>query len=206
MPRPEPALVLASASPRRRELLGQLGCRFEILAVDLDETPQEGERGEDYVRRLALAKARAGRQLALTRGWALPVLGADTEVVVDGCILGKPADETAGVAMLGRLQGRAHQVLSAVAVNDGRCERVVYSSTCVYFRRIDAAEMHAYWASGEPLDKAGGYAIQGRAAAFVERLEGSYSGVVGLPLFETAALLREFGVPDWQRECMARHG
>jgi septum formation protein len=207
MPRPEHAdLVLASASPRRRELLGQLGCHFEVLAVDLEETPRDGERGEDYVRRLALEKARAGWRLALARGWQLPVLGADTEVVVDGRILGKPADEAAEMAMLGLLQGRAHQVLSAVAVNDGRRERVVCSSTRVCFRAIDAAEMRAYWASGEPRDKAGGYAIQGRGAAFVERLEGSYSGVVGLPLYETAELLREFGVADWRRECTAGHG
>jgi septum formation protein len=206
MPPPEgPAFVLASASPRRRELLAQLGYRFEVAAVDIAETPREGECGEDYVRRLATEKARAGHRQAVARGCLLPVLGADTEVVVDGRILGKPADLSAALAMLGSLQGRTHQVLSAVAVNDGRREGVVCNVTQVRFRPIDTAEMRAYWESGEPRDKAGGYAIQGRGAAFVEHLEGSYSGVVGLPLFETAELLRDFGVADWRRECAAAH-
>jgi septum formation protein len=186
-------IYLASQSPRRRELLTQIGVRFQVLPVDVHEAPDAGESAQDYVRRVALDKARAGAaspQRRLDR----PVLGSDTEVVVDGEVQGKPRDAEHGLAMLARLSGRSHQVLSAVAlVRDGR-EEVVLSASTVYFRPLSDTEIRAYWATGEPADKAGGYAIQGRAAVFVERLEGSFSGVMGLPLYETAMLLKQFGV------------
>lgn len=188
-------LYLASASPRRRELLAQAGVAFEVIGgITVDESPQPAEPASALVQRLALSKARAGlAQLAARRGGppAARVLGADTEVVLDGRVFGKPLDEADCVAMLGALSGRTHEVLSGVALVSAAREQVVVSTSRVSFRRISPAEARAYWATGEPGDKAGGYAIQGRAAAFVERLEGSYSGVVGLPLFETLALLRE---------------
>ncbi len=187
-----PHLFLASSSPRRGELLAQIGVPFTRVAAEVDERVLAGETPEMYALRLALAKARAGRAL-LADAPQLPVLGADTCVVVDGEILGKPADRNAGLAMLGRLSGREHRVMSAVAVADGLREASRLSLSHVIFRPLGEAERAAYWASGEPADKAGGYAIQGLGALFVERLEGSYSGVMGLPLFETAELLRELG-------------
>lgn len=188
-----PQLYLASQSPRRRELLGQIGIRYESLAVVVDEALRPGESAPAYVTRLALAKARAGWQ-SLGERPPRPVLGADTAVVVDGAIFGKPRDRDEGLAMLARLSGRRHRVASAVAlVNDGR-EGVRLQQSEVCLRALSPGECRAYWASGEPADKAGGYAIQGRAAAFVAELRGSYSGVVGLPLFETAELLAEFGI------------
>jgi septum formation protein len=196
-PAPAPALplFLASASPRRRELLAQAGIAFEVIGgITVDESPQPAEAPIALVQRLALSKARAGwAQLAARRSGPLAarVLGADTEVVLDGRIFGKPLGETDCLAMLAALAGRTHEVLSGVALVGADREQQVVSVSRVTFRRISPAEARAYWATGEPCDKAGGYAIQGRAAAFVERLEGSYSGVVGLPLFETLALLRE---------------
>jgi len=191
-----PPLYLASASPRRRELLAQIGVPFRVVAGTVDERRWRGEAAEDYVRRLALAKARAGwRGLAGRRPG--PVLGADTVVVLGDELLGKPAGREEALAMLARLSGRRHRVLSAVALVEGRRSAVRLNESRVSFRRIAAAERAAYWESGEPADKAGAYAIQGRAAVFVRRLEGSYSGVMGLPLFETAQLLREFGVAPW---------
>ena len=187
-------LFLASASPRRRELLAQAGIAFEVIGgVTVDETPQPGESAATLVQRLALAKARAGLAVLARRAGpvAARVLGADTEVVLDGRIFGKPLSEADCIAMLGALSGRTHEVLSSVALVGADRERVVVSTSRVSFRRVSPAEARAYWATGEPGDKAGGYAIQGRAAAFVDRLEGSYSGVVGLPLFETLALLAE---------------
>jgi septum formation protein len=186
-------LFLASASPRRRELLAQAGVAFEVIGgISIDEQPQPGEGAEALVRRLALGKARAGMALIARRHGAAAarVLGADTEVVLDGRVFGKPVAEADCVAMLTALSGCTHEVLSAVALVDAGGERSALSRSRVTFRAIGAEEARAYWATGEPADKAGGYAIQGRAAAFVERLEGSYSGVVGLPLFETLALLR----------------
>ena len=187
-------LFLASASPRRRELLAQAGVAFEVIGgVTVDETPQPGESAAALVQRLALAKARAGMAVLAARRagqGAMRVLGADTEVVLDGRIFGKPLSEADCIAMLGALSGRAHEVLSGVALVEAGRERVVVSTTRVSFSRLTPAEAAAYWATGEPADKAGGYAIQGRAAAFVERIEGSYSGVVGLPLYETLELLR----------------
>ncbi|TVR62201.1 MAG: septum formation inhibitor Maf [Candidatus Competibacteraceae bacterium] len=189
-------LYLASASPRRRELLRQIGVAYRRLPVAVDETPLPCESPGDYVVRLALAKARTGWR-TLGRRTPRPVLGADTAVVVDAAILGKPRDRAEGLAMLARLSGREHQVFSAVALATGAREIVKTQESRVRFRELTAAERVAYWNSGEPLDKAGGYAIQGRAATFITELRGSYSGVMGLPLFETAELLREFGIPSW---------
>jgi septum formation protein len=189
----KPQLVLASASPRRAALLSQLGLAFTVNAGDIDETRRPGEAVEDMVQRLALTKAEAA-----ARGETLPVLGADTVVVVDGMVLGKPADRVEGLWMLTRLSGRAHEVLTAIALVHGRRCEVRLSRSVVTFRPISAAEAEAYWASGEPRDKAGGYGIQGIGGIFAERIEGSYSGIVGLPLAETEALLQAFGVDTWQ--------
>ena len=180
-----PPLVLASTSPRRRELLAQLGLRFDVLSVAVDERALPGELAADHVCRLALAKARAGAaQVA-----AACVLGADTVVVAQGDILGKPRDAGDAAAMLRRLSGRTHFVLSGVACVCGGAHGVRLSESQVTFRALAADEIAAYCATGEPLDKAGAYAIQGRAAAFIRHLDGSYSGVMGLPLYETAELL-----------------
>jgi len=181
-------LYLASASPRRSELLKQLGLRFEICPVDLDETAQLGEAGADYVRRLALTKARE----AMAPGGA-PVLAADTAVVVENRIFGKPAHQDDAIHMLSSLSGRVHEVFTAVAVYDGLREASRLSRTRVQFRSISKAEMINYWQTGEPVDKAGAYAIQGQGAVLIEEIRGSYSGVMGLPLFETAQLLTDFG-------------
>ncbi len=191
----DPLFYLASQSPRRRELLRQIGLQPAIIAAEVDETPLPGEAASAYVERLARAKALAGWQaLAGERLPARPVLGADTSVVLDGEILGKPRDEGDARAMLARLAGRSHQVLTGVSLCDGQRQHSVVSRTDVTFAALDAARIARYVASGEPLDKAGGYGIQGLAAAFVARIDGSYSGVVGLPLFETAGLLRQFGI------------
>ncbi|MNC42307.1 Maf-like protein YhdE [compost metagenome] len=191
-------LYLASASPRRRELLLQIGVPHRRVDAPIDESVLPGETPAAYVERLARAKAAAG--LAALGLEDACVLGADTAVVLEGRILGKPLDRADGLAMLAALSGRTHEVLTAVAVADGdRCRAQVVSSR-VHFRPIAAVEQQAYWNTGEPLDKAGGYAIQGLAAIFVDRLEGSYSAVVGLPLAETAALLGEFGIACWQPE------
>ena len=184
-------LLLASRSPRRRQLLQQLGVRFQCVDPEVDERPHAGEPVAELVPRLALAKAGAG---AAQSRFACPVLGADTEVVLDGEVLGKPADVSAAVAMLRRLSGRDHLVYSAVAVAH-REQAVLTSITRVFFRVMTAEEMENYCRRDESLDKAGGYGIQGLAAAFIERIEGSYSGVMGLPLFETATLLSRFDIP-----------
>lgn len=191
-----PALYLASASPRRRELLAQIGVAYHSLPVDIDETPEPAESAGAYVQRLAREKALVALA-RLNHSQSDCVLGADTTVVLDGQIMGKPRSRDEGLAMLAALSRRTHQVLTAVAVaTDARCEvRLVESQ--VTFREITQAEAERYWASGEPADKAGGYAIQGLGAVFVRELQGSYSGVVGLPLCETAQLLASFGVPCW---------
>lgn len=186
------ALRLASASPRRRELLASIGLEVEVAPADIDETPQDGESPAAYVVRLARAKAAAG-----SRGSRLPTLGSDTAVVLDGRVLGKPASRAHAREMLVSLSGRAHEVMTAVAVSGTQGVLDVCVATRVFMREIAASEIEAYWATGEPADKAGGYAIQGRAAMFVERIEGSHSAVVGLPLFETAELLRRQGVRLW---------
>ncbi|MDX5378198.1 MAG: Maf family nucleotide pyrophosphatase [Halomonas sp.] len=185
-------LCLASASPRRRELLASIGVVAEVKPVDIDETPLAEENPEAYVVRLAREKASAGGRL--TR---LPTLGSDTAVVCEGRILGKPADRTEAAEMLHLLSGRAHQVLTAVAVTGPAGLLEVCVTTRVHMRRIEEREVAAYWATGEPVDKAGGYAIQGLAAIFIERIEGSHSAVVGLPLYETAQLLGRQGVRLW---------
>ena len=202
-----PVLVLASASPRRSELLRQIGVPHRVAVAGIAEERRDGEAVVDCVRRLALQKARhvwdleqaiapADRQIAAMA--QLPVLGADTEVVLEGELLGKPADRAAALAMLARLAGRTHRVLSAVALVTRAGADVRLCVSEVEFRGIDVAEASAYWNSGEPRDKAGGYAIQGHGAVFVSALRGSYSGVMGLPLFETAALLDAARVPRWQ--------
>ncbi|MEZ1318975.1 Maf family protein [Pseudomonas fluorescens] len=190
-------LYLASGSPRRRELLAQIGVPFTAISADIDETPLNHESPSAYVERLARGKAQAGRR-AVVADSAFCVLGADTAVVLDGKILGKPVDEVDACAMLMMLAGREHEVLTAIAVLDGeRCESRVVRSL-VRFRPVDRAQAAAYWASGEPRDKAGGYGIQGLGAVFVAGLSGSYSAVVGLPLCETAELLGRFDIPCWQ--------
>ncbi len=186
-------IILASASPRRRELLQQIGVRFRVVVSNSEETPAPGEAAVDYVQRVALAKARAVWQ-RLPAHEPCAVLGADTEVVLDGAILGKPADRNAGLAMLERLSGRTHEVLSAVALVYGEVEVLRVSRSMVGLRSTTPQERAAYWNSGEPSDKAGGYAVQGMGAVFIKHLEGSYSGVMGLPIFETAELLRQFGI------------
>ncbi|MDI2593786.1 Maf-like protein [Pseudomonas sp. N3-W] len=191
------SLYLASGSPRRRELLTQIGVPFYAVSADIDETPLNDESPSAYVERLARGKADAGR-CAITAEGGFCVLGADTAVVLDGKILGKPVDEVDACAMLMMLSGREHEVLTAIAVLDGeRCESQVVRSL-VRFRQISAQQAAAYWASGEPRDKAGGYGIQGLGAVFVAGLDGSYSAVVGLPLCETAELIGRFGIPCWQ--------
>ncbi|HET6470309.1 MAG TPA: nucleoside triphosphate pyrophosphatase [Pseudomonadales bacterium] len=189
----DPQLVLASASPRRAALLTQLGFAFVVKPADVDETRLDGESVDAMVRRLALAKANVA-----ARGETLPVLGADTAVTLDGALLGKPADRTEGIRMLTTLSGRTHAVLTAVAVVHRVRAEVRVSRSRVTFRAIDAAEAQRYWDSGEPRDKAGGYGIQGIGGIFAERIEGSYSGIVGLPLAETDALLQAFGVDTWR--------
>ncbi len=191
------SLYLSSGSPRRRELLTQIGVPFTLVSAAIDETPLANEPPVSYVERLARGKATAGfAALGQTSGAC--VLGADTAVIVDGKILGKPVDQADALAMLMALAGREHEVLTAIALTDGqRCETRCVSSL-VRFRGICVEEATTYWHSGEPQDKAGGYAIQGLGSVFVERLNGSYSAVVGLPVCETAQLLAQFGIPCWQ--------
>lgn len=185
-------LFLASRSPRRSELLRQLGLRFEVLEVSTEEIRRVGEPAEDYVSRVAREKAGAGLlQVGAVAGAV--VLGADTEVVLDGEVFGKPADATDAARMLRRLSGRTHRVVSDVWCLTAAGETHRSCRSEVGFRTLSDADIAAYVATGEPFGKAGGYAIQGRAAAFVHHLAGSYSGVMGLPLFETAALLQEAG-------------
>jgi septum formation protein len=181
-------LQLASTSPRRREILAALGLEFSIVHVDVDESPLPGESPGDMVVRLAIAKAEAA-----DAGSVDIVIAADTAVVADEHVLGKPVDRDDCLAMLGLLSGRAHQVMTGVAVHSASGTRTSLSTTNVFFRDIDRDEALAYWQSGEPQDKAGAYAVQGIGGAFVERIEGSYSGVVGLPVFETVALLERVG-------------
>lgn len=192
---PAPRLILASASPRRRELLAQIGVPHRVHAAGVDERLLPGETPAAAATRLAIAKACAVQAAA---GTALPVLGADTIVVLDGAVLGKPPDRAAGLDMLARLSGRTHRVLSAVALATSRGVTHRLSDSAVRFRVLSDGERAAYWDTGEPHDKAGAYAIQGLGAVFIEALAGSYSGVMGLPLFETAELLAAAGVPCWQ--------
>ena len=199
----EKSIYLASRSPRRRELLRQIGVTFGIIPLreaprhpaDVDETPRPGETPEAYVLRVACEKAQAA--VGITRARRLagrPVLAADTTVVCDDMILGKPENAAAALRMLSSLAGRAHRVLTAVAVKAGDVIDTRVSESQVWFRALTAEEIRRYIATGESTDKAGAYAVQGRAAAFITRIEGSYSGIMGLPLAETAELLRSHGI------------
>ena len=193
---PSPSIYLASSSPRRQELLRQLGIAFEVVVPQISEQPRTDELATDYVLRLAAEKARCVvRRVDSRPGSPLPVLGADTEVVVDREILGKPRNRDHACQMLRRLSGRTHRVLTALCIVNQGVERSAISESRVTFGTLSEEEIARYWESGEPADKAGAYAIQGRAAAFIARLEGSYSGVMGLPLYELAMLLREMGRP-----------
>lgn len=188
-----PSIYLASASPRRRQLLAQIGVQFELLPAPVDETPHADETPADFVCRMALDKAVCG-QGNLRGRRRRPVLGADTVVVVENQIFGKPRDSVHALSMLRQMSAARHQVLSAVAlVQEERSETRLQRSS-VTFRPLAEEEMQRYWDSGEPADKAGAYAIQGFGAIFVRELEGSYSGVMGLPLYETWELLRSFDV------------
>ncbi len=201
---PVPVIYLASRSPRRQDLLLQLGVDFIALSLreapgrdsDVHETPRAGEPAADYVKRIARTKASVGWHRMQQRGLApMPVLGADTEVVLDGAIFGKPADTADALRMLSLLSGRTHEVLTAIGLRWERQIVLAVSVSAVTMRELAPDEVERYVASGEPVDKAGGYAVQGRAAAFIRRIEGSYSGVMGLPLFETAEALAHIGFP-----------
>lgn len=183
------SIYLASSSPRRSELLGQIGVSFDLVKADIEEKPEMGESAQDYVLRLALQKAQAGfKNSSKDR----PVLGADTIIVVDQRILEKPRDKRHAQEMLQLLSGRVHQVFTAVALVQGDDTKSTLVKTEVSFKKLSAQEISDYWGTGEPIDKAAGYAIQGVAGKFINNISGSYSGVVGLPLFETAELIREF--------------
>lgn len=185
-----PKLHLASASPRRRDILSALGITFSAGGVDIDEQQRAGESADAMVRRLAIEKATAAK---VNQPRETCILGSDTAVVLDGRVFGKPSGRAEAVNMLLELSGRVHEVVTGVALVAGDSVDVTLSRTRVGFRDIDPAEAVNYWQSGEPADKAGGYAIQGLGGVFVETLEGSYSGVVGLPVFETARLLERAG-------------
>jgi septum formation protein len=198
-----PSIYLASKSPRRQELLRQLGVEFTELLLreaagrrrDLVEAPRKGESPIEYIKRVARTKAAVGWHQMGRRGLApKPVLAADTEVVLDGAVLGKPKDATSATGMLRRLSGQTHEVSTAVAVRWNTQILMAVSPSQVTFRALIDDEIERYVATSEPFDKAGAYAIQGRAAAFVSHLEGSYSGVMGLPLFETAEILAKMGL------------
>ncbi|WP_185268551.1 Maf family protein [Halopseudomonas xiamenensis] len=191
----EQTLYLASASPRRRELLEQIGVPLQVVSCAVDEQVLAGEAAMDYVQRVTRDKVRAGVEQAPA---GAVVLAADTAVVLDGRILGKPVDREQGLAMLRALSAREHSVITVVAVARGRDVRLRPVVTQVRFRALSEAEISAYWDTGEPADKAGGYGIQGLGAVFVAHIAGSYSAVVGLPLMETAELLAEFAMACWQ--------
>jgi septum formation protein len=188
-----PVLRLASASPRRRQLLELIGVPHVVTPADIDETPLAGEPPDEYVLRLAREKAEA----VWARHVDLPVLAADTTVVIDDEILGKPESEAEAHTMLGKLSGRDHMVHTAVALWSGEHQMQFHTSTQVCFAPLSSEEIRAYWESGEPRGKAGAYAIQGLGAVFVTGISGTYTGVMGLPLFETAHLLRQAGIPVW---------
>jgi septum formation protein len=189
-------IYLASQSPRRQELLRQLGVNFELVDVELVEQRNPCELPMDYVSRVARDKALAGLSHVAGDNQAI-VLGADTDVVIDEDVLGKPADAAEAHVMLKRLSGRRHEVLSSVWLVSGSQQDHCTVATWVTFATISDAEIKAYIATGEPFGKAGAYAVQGKAAAFIENIEGSFSGVMGLPLHETYRLLRNFDVPFW---------
>jgi septum formation protein len=183
-------IILASASPRRKELLNQIGVAYSIYAVDIDESVQSGELPLAYVQRMAAEKSAA---CVARIGSHLPILAADTSVVLGNVIMGKPKDKDDALSMLKRLSGTTHQVYTAISLRGNEHSQAV-SITDVSFKPLTDAELDQYWQTGEPLDKAGSYAIQGLAAVFVESIRGSFSGVVGLPLFETGQLLIKQGI------------
>lgn len=198
-------VYLASRSPRRRELLRQIGVGFEMLVLrdhrdrgpDVDETPHPGESPDDYVRRVCLLKAEAGwKRLAERRLPVMPVLSADTTVCLGNEIYGKPADAEDARRMLSALSGTEHRVLTAVAIQSGSRAELAVSESMVRFRELSARDIDAYVATGEPFDKAGAYGIQGHAATFIPEIHGSYTGIMGLPLYETAMLLERILRPD----------
>ena len=182
-------IYLASNSPRRAELLKQIGVQFTVLQTEIEEKKQEGETAEAYVQRLALQKAQAGLQKNAKKR---PILGADTIVVIDQKILEKPIDQDHGKEMLTLLSGRTHQVFTAIALVDSHAEKIELVKTDVTFKTLSEQEIADYWLTGEPLDKAAGYGIQGIAGKFVTHIAGSYSAVVGLPLYETDMLIKNF--------------
>jgi septum formation protein len=186
-------IYLASQSPRRRDLLAQIGLQFLTIEVQIPEIPHANENAYAFAKRMALTKAKAGWQHK-QRSYSYPVLGADTVVVLEGLILGKPRDQQHAINMLTQLSNKTHQVITAVAMVNEQQEALAVSVSEVTLRALTLAEIQYYWSTGEPQDKAGAYAIQGLAAAFVSNLKGSYSGVMGLPLFETAELLNKFGI------------
>jgi|TARA_B110000438_G_scaffold302469_1_gene360239 septum formation protein len=188
-------LILASASPRRVDILNQIGVRFSVAPTDINESQLINESSAEFVCRLASQKAKTGYDSHIGSQSAL---GADTIVLCDEQIFGKPKDYSDSKRMLGQLSGRAHKVISAVAINNGVESVVLMSETSVIFRIISEQEFLNYWSTGEPVGKAGSYAIQGLGSIFVESIQGSYSGVVGLPIAETCRLLRHFKVPIWQ--------
>lgn len=190
-----PQLFLASKSPRRRELLAQIGVAFDVIQVDVAEVLQDGEQPREYVKRLAQNKAEAGVYSAPKEA---VILGADTVVCLQNKVLEKPVDQAHGVNMLMQLSNNQHSVFTAVALANADRSEVVVCESKVRFRHISEQEALAYWHTGEPRDKAGGYGIQGMGAVFVQQLSGSYSNVVGLPLFETSTLLAQFSIPIWQ--------
>ncbi|WP_339616452.1 Maf family protein [uncultured Gilvimarinus sp.] len=198
-------LFLASGSPRRAQLLRQIGVAFSRVVIDVPEVPAKDESPEQYVTRLARTKAEAGWQsLLATRPRATPyasqpqvVLGADTLGVLDDQLLEKPHNKAHAAQLLRSMSNRAHTVITAVAVTDGKQLDVALVRTEVCFRELSDAEIEAYWHTGEPVDKAGGYGIQGLGAVFVREIHGSYSNVVGLPLETTAPLLSKYNVPFW---------
>ena len=190
-----PSIYLASRSPRRAELLQQMGVLFTVVPADIDETPHAMEQSDAYVKRLAIEKAQAGYALVLQKAWfEMPVLAADTTVSIDGEILGKPQDDEDAYRMLSLMSGRWHEVHTGIAVAHAGHVAMEISSTMVQMDDLSDAVMRAYIASGEPKDKAGAYGIQGIAGSLIKRIEGSYSGVMGLPVYETAKLLKQAGI------------
>lgn len=196
----EPSIYLASQSPRRRELLLQIGVPHQVINAPVVETPRSHELPSEYVQRLAGEKAKAGLVAVLAQGLEVkPVLGADTIVVSNGDILEKPRNADHAAAILRQLAGATHQVMTAVALTFEQQLMVKISITDVVFRPLGEAEISAYWLTGEPQDKAGGYAIQGLGAVFIQQIRGSYTGVVGLPIEQTVELLTQCNIRWWQQ-------
>jgi nucleoside triphosphate pyrophosphatase len=196
-------IYLASKSPRRQQLLQQIGIPFKLLEQDVDEQPLTNEKAHELVSRLAKDKALSSYQILNKKQLELaPVLGADTMVIVDDNgsekILGKPVDKEHAVEILSLLSGHTHNVLTAICLTDGKKTLSSISNSTVSFKKLSSSEINNYWHTGEPVDKAGAYAIQGKAAAFITNISGSYSGIMGLPLYETTTLLQQFNLTDLQ--------